>query len=142
MTRRPTGAYWSALLMLVLAAATGCGSGRFPVTGKVTYEDGTPLDEGTVAGEASINGKLISVQARVEKDGSFKWGTEKAADGAFPGKYRVVVLPRVLGDSEIAKGMKPAVADKYGNYDTSGITHEVTNGPSELNIKLSKARGR
>lgn len=129
-------------LSLILVALSGCASGRHPVTGKVSYEDGSPLEEGTVAGEATVDGKLIGVQAKVHQDGSFKWGTEKAGDGAFPGKYRVAVLPRALGDSEIAKGMKPAVADKFTKYDTSGITHEVTSGPSELKIKVSRPKGK
>ena len=90
--------YWL-LLVLLLMASSGCGSGRYPVSGSVTYGDGSPLDEGIVAGEAEIAGKMVAVQGSVQKDGSFVWGTERAGDGAFPGNYRVIVLPRGLGMS-------------------------------------------
>lgn len=130
------------LMPVLIFAALGCGTGRYPVIGKVTYQDGSPLEEGMVAGEATIDGRLAGVQGSVQKDGSFQWGTEKAGDGAFPGKYRLVVLPRALSDFEMSKGIKPAVDDKFTKYETSGLTHEVPNGPTELKIKVSKPKGR
>src|SRR5262249_30743058 len=85
---------WALLVTFVLAAASGCGSDRCRVPWTVRYEDGSSLQEGTVAGEAKIDGKLVGVQGAIRKDGSFEWGTERPGDGALPGKYRVVVLPR------------------------------------------------
>ena len=65
-------------LMLALA---GCGSGRSNVTGKVTYEDGSAVESGTIIAEASVDGKLVAVQASIKKDGSFTWGGDRAGDG-------------------------------------------------------------
>src|SRR5262245_51767809 len=47
---------WRVLAPLFLMAlASGCGSGRYPVTGRVTYEDGSPVEAGTVVAEATVN---------------------------------------------------------------------------------------
>jgi hypothetical protein len=137
----------AAVAVLLLASLTaGCGSGRYPVSGRVTYEDGTPVESGTVIGEADVDGKLVGVQGNIEPDGSFRWGAERAGDGAFPGNYRVLVMPRALGDSEKAAGMVPAVDGKYGNFQSSGITIEVKAGNNDLPITVSrpkpKAKGR
>src|SRR5262245_19595011 len=138
MTHTHVGRSWLLLAAVALVACCGCGPKRYRVSGTVTYEDGGPLDEGTVAGEATIDGKLVAVQGNVNKDGSFEWGTERSGDGAFPGKYRVVVLPRALGDAETSQGMRPAVGKKYTSYETSGITFEVREGRNKLDIKVAR----
>lgn len=124
------------LLLAVLAA--GCGSGRYAVSGRVTYEDGSPVEAGTVIGEATVDGKAVSVQGNIEPDGSFQWGTERAGDGAPPGQYRVIVMPVALGDSELAEGKRPAVSGKYTRFETSGITFEVKPGKNNLSIKVER----
>jgi hypothetical protein len=125
-------------LLILVVASGGCGAGRATVTGRVTYEDGTPVEGGTVIGEATVDGKLVGVQGNIGSDGHFTWGGERAGDGAYPGNYRVIVMPVALGDSELAEGKRPAVDAKYGKYDTSGITFEVKPGKNELNIKVTR----
>jgi hypothetical protein len=104
----------------------------------VTYEDGTPVEEGTVIAEATVDGKAVGVQGNIARDGTFSWGGETAGDGALPGNYRVLVMPRALGNSERAAGKVPSVDGKYSKYDTSGITFEVKPGKNELNITVSR----
>jgi hypothetical protein len=137
---------WRALAPLfLLALVPGCGSGRYPVTGRVTYEDGTPVEAGTVIAEAVVDGKAVGVQANIEKNGSFSWGANRPGDGALPGSYRVLVMPVPLGDSELAEGKVPAVDGKFMSYETSGLTFEVKPTKNELNIKVTrpkKAGGR
>src|SRR5262245_35155305 len=111
--------------LLVLVVAAGCGSGRYPVTGRVLFEDGTPLEEGTVVGESGEGADKVMAQGSLQRDGTFKWGTDKPGDGARPGKYRVVVFPVALGDADLAKGMLPAVDQKYTKFETSEIEFEV-----------------
>jgi hypothetical protein len=90
---------------LFVFSIVGCGgSGSpydyVPVTGKVTYEDGTPLpiggfvikffaiDAPQVAGASPRLG-----QADVGADGSFSSATSyKPGDGLIPGKHRVSFL--------------------------------------------------
>jgi hypothetical protein len=123
---------------VLLALAPGCSSGRYPVTGKVTYADGTPVEAGTVIAETTVDGKPVAVQAKIEKDGTFRWGTERAGDGAVPGKYRILVMPVALSDAELAAGKLPAVDRKFTTFETSGITFEVKEGPNELPITVTK----
>jgi len=129
-------------LLTALFVLSGCWSGRHNVTGTVTFEDGSPLTQGTVAGEATVDGKLVAVQGSVKKDGSFEWGTERPGDGAFAGTYRVIVLPRALGDAEISQGKVPDVDRKFTRYESSNISFEVKSGTNTLNIKLPKPNPR
>src|SRR5262245_12710596 len=142
MSRRTPRCLRLFFLPLLLLSAAGCGSGRYPVTGRVTYEDGAPVEAGTVIGEATVNGKAVGVQGNIEKDGTFSWGTDRAGDGAPAGQYRVIVMPVALGDSELGEGKQPAVDGKYTRYDTSGITFEVKPGKNELNITVSRPKPR
>ena len=125
------------LVPLLALLATGCASGRYPVSGRVTYEDGTPVREGTVIGETTVDGKAVGVQGNIESDGSFTWGSDRPGDGAPPGTYKVLVVPRALGDSELAEGKRPAVAGKYTKFETSGLTVEVKPEKNVFNITVS-----
>jgi hypothetical protein len=128
--------------LLLLCFVAGCGSGRYPVNGRVTYEDGSPVEAGTVIGEATVDGKPVGVQGNIEQDGSFSLGGERAGDGAPAGNYRVIVMPVALGDMEMAEGKQPAVDGKYTQYETSGITLEVKPEKNVLNITVSRPKPR
>jgi hypothetical protein len=138
MRHRTLSRFKAPVPLLLAALAAGCGSGRYPVAGRVTYEDGTPVEAGTVIGEATVNGKAVGVQGNIQSDGCFRWGTERAGDGAVPGSYRVAVMPVALGDSELAAGKQPAVDARYAKYQTSGVTFEVKPGKNELNITVTR----
>lgn len=130
-------------VLTVLVGTVGCGvRGQYPVHGRVTYEDGSPLTEGTVIGEMGEGLSSVTVQGGVKSDGSFSWGTGREGDGAKPGNYRVIVMPRALSDAEQGQGMQPAVASKYTNPKTSGLTFEVVKGKNTLNITVSKPARR
>src|SRR5262245_16876871 len=129
-------------LLTILVAAPGCGSGRARVHGRVTYEDGSPLTEGNVIGQMGEGTASVTVQGTVKSDGSFSWGTQREGDGAKPGKYRVAVIPRGLGDAEKAEGKLPAVDGKYANPATSGIEFEVKAGRNRLDIKVTRPTGK
>ncbi|MBA4065618.1 MAG: hypothetical protein C0501_18265 [Isosphaera sp.] len=139
MTRRARRT--AALLTLAaLAGAAGCGSGRYPVTGRVTYDDGSPLPEGSVVGECRDGPDPVMARGNVGPDGRFEWGTERAGDGAKPGKYKVIVVPRTLSNAELAQGMVSAVDGKFTRYDSSGIEFEVKDARNELNITVTRPK--
>jgi hypothetical protein len=132
----------SLAVLTVLVGLTGCGSGRSAVTGRVTYPDGSPLTEGNVIGQMGEGVGSVTVQGRVKPDGSFSWGTDREGDGAVPGKYRVAVIPRGLGDAERAQGKQPAVDPKFSNLQTSGIELEVKEGRNKLDITVTRPQQR
>ena len=128
-----------AVLALVIALP-GCGSGRASVTGKVTYEDGAPVEAGSVIGESTVDGKLVAVQGTIHKDGSFSWGGDREGDGALPGTYKVIVVPVSLSEYQLSQGQTPAVEGKYTKYETSGLSFEVKPGHNEFNVTVSRPK--
>ncbi len=123
-----------------LAGVPGCGGGRYPVHGRVVYEDGSPVTEGMVIGEKAEGDRRVKAQGSLKSDGTFSWGTLSPGDGAEPGKYRVVVVARAVGEKEASQGVRPAVDRKFSNPQTSGIDFEVKPGRNELNIKVTRPR--
>jgi hypothetical protein len=124
----------------ILLLVAGCSSGRYPVAGHVLYQDGTPVDAGTVIAEATIDGKAVAVQGNIGTDGYFSWGATRPGDGALPGHYKVIVVPRALGDSELSQGKRPAVPGKYTRYETSGLSYEVKPESNTFNITVSRPK--
>jgi hypothetical protein len=127
-------------LLFVVVFASGCGSKRYKVTGSVTYDDGSPVEAGTVIGEATVNEKPVGVQGNIARDGTFCLGSNRPGDGALPGNYRVLVMPVALGDAELAAGKRPAVGGKYTKFETSGITFEVKREANVLNITVERPK--
>jgi hypothetical protein len=135
---------WRRLTVLAalafLAGVAGCGSGRCAVYGRVVYEDGSPVTEGIVIGEKVEGDRRVKAQGSVKSDGTFSWGTLVPGDGAEPGKYRVVVVPRAVGEKEASQGVLPAVDLKFSNPQTSGIDFEVKPGRNKLDITVTKPK--
>jgi|SRR3954463_11597458 hypothetical protein len=129
------------LAALAMALVTGCSSGRNTVAGTVTYDDGTPVESGIVIGDATVDGKPVSVQGTI-RNGVFSWGGAKEGDGALPGQYKVIVVPPALSEYEVARGMIPAIDGKWGKYETSGLTFEVKPGKNEFPIVVTRPKPR
>ncbi len=125
---------------LVLVAASGCGSNRSVVIGMVSYDDGTPVDSGTVIAEATVGGKLVAVQAAIQKDGSFAWGGDREGDGALPGNYKVLLMPLTVSDYQASQGMTANMDGKYGKYESSGLSFEVKPGRNVFNITIERPK--
>jgi hypothetical protein len=127
-------------LILLAALAAGCGSGRYPITGRVSYPDGSPVEAGTVVAEATVDGRLVGVQGNIGSDGSFRLGGDRPGDGAPPGQYRALIMPVALGDLELSQGKTPSVDGKFASYQTSGITFEVKPESNVLNITVTRPK--
>jgi hypothetical protein len=136
-TRRSLAIYANGLLGAALAMLVGCSSDLETVTGRVTFADGTPLDEGSVICEMKDGEKTIMAQGNIERDGSFRLGTHVEGDGAKRGNYRVLVVARALSDAERSTRL-PIIDSKYSQFETSGLELEVNEGRNELNITVTK----
>jgi hypothetical protein len=124
----------SIALTLSVGLLLGCGKGEatYPVTGKVTYPDGTPLVNAQVSFESTT--KPISAVGRTDASGVYKLTTYKPEDGAIRGEHRIAVLPPPQPtpehDDESGKPLEykqvpPPIDAKYLRFDTSGLTCTV-----------------
>jgi hypothetical protein len=85
--------------------------------------------------------KTVMARGTLQPDGTFRLGTNRPGDGAPPGKYRVLVVPRGLTEAEAAK--RPPIIDrKFEKFETSGLTLEVKPGANELLITVTKPKKR
>ena len=134
-----TGRYGRALLSLCLLALAGCGSGYYPVQGKVTLEDGTPLTRGMVVFE-SVDGTQMA-RGTIGADGTYQLSTGSPGDGVKPGRYRALVS--ALDMTDVPDEQKTLPFDiKYTRLQTSGLEFEVKAGPNDIPIKLTRPTSR
>src|SRR5262249_55555724 len=120
--------------LLFLFSAVGCRGGLYPVHGKVTYPDGTPLAKGLVGFESATGTPSITARGDIRADGSYELSTFKPGDGAPAGKYRVLVSPRDYENIDGLDGPRrgPAFDKRYMDFSTSGLVFEVKAGSNEF----------
>ena len=117
-------------LLLVLNGCGPSGPQPVPVTGAVTYND--------KAVEVMVTFLPVAETGQVakglsDKSGKFSLSTLAPEDGAFPGQYRVSVLPAepppMPGPSgDFPPSYRSPLPVKYGNPETSGFTADVREG--------------
>jgi hypothetical protein len=129
---------WAGRLLLALPLAllaTGCGSGRRPLTpvhGKV-YCHGTALSRGTIVFTPDASRGHCGPLARsaIQPDGSYSLRTDSHY-GAAPGWYRVTVIAVELVEKPAA-GDRFATAqsllpEKYRDPELAGLVREIKAG--------------
>lgn len=129
--------YWVPVcgpLLLGLSLA-GCGGGSletYPVTGKVTLPDGSPLAGARVIFDCAE--KKVKAEGKTQADGTYTLATSQENAGAVAGSHRVIVMgpPRMVasagGEEEGAVTEDPTVPKihpKYQSYDQSGLAFTV-----------------
>ncbi|HZZ79213.1 MAG TPA: hypothetical protein VFE62_11880 [Gemmataceae bacterium] len=126
------------LCLFVLCLLFGCSNApplpkTFPVTGTVAYQDGKPLNGGSIQLK-SASDPLLRVVGDIQSDGSFKLKTIKdaIADGAPEGEYQVIItLPRPGHDPN-----DPAAAQKRQEPITLEKAYKIEAKPNTLKIEL------
>lgn len=127
-----------ALTLALAVTLVGCGGSAspfdfVPVTGKVTYEDGSPFPGGMRIYFHSLEPPKDGMHVRpgvgsVASDGTFKDITSyKLADGLAYGKYKV----SLAGDAK-------TVPKNCSTPDRTPLTVEVTESGQVLEIKVPK----
>lgn len=111
----------------------GCSSGnQFPteeVRGKIMFRN-APVTTGTVV--FVPEGDMPSATGEIKPDGTFQLTTYDEHDGAVIGMHSVMVTSlEDMSDKlpeERSGTPRSLVPPKYSNYNTSGLTAEVTEG--------------
>jgi hypothetical protein len=106
----------------------------------VTFDDGSPLDEGLVLCEMHDDDKIVQARGELRKDGSFSLGSVVPGDGIYPGRYRVLVRPRGLTEAELRR-QGPTIDPKYTAYESSGLTLTIP-GDDYLAITVRRPRSK
>ena len=129
----------AAVALLCLLGAAGCGSGLYPVRGKVTYPDGKPVTEGMVVFESKSEEARVTARGEIQSDGSFALSTHKPGDGAPAGKYRVLVAPKNDPNAVDRPAGPPPFDPRYADFNKSKLEFEVTPaGPNEFAIQVTR----
>ncbi|MDY0169810.1 MAG: hypothetical protein RBS80_24920 [Thermoguttaceae bacterium] len=129
-----------ALTVLLLLCAAGCGRGTpfdiAPVSGKVTYSDGSLIQADQVivtfvpqGVEAAGKDAASAASGEVNvADGTFPGLTTRTHhDGAIAGRHKVVVLPLKIGPAGVGEPTG-AVPARYTNVATTPLEVEVPRG--------------
>jgi hypothetical protein len=122
--------------MILTVFLAGCGSGHVAISGTVVYDDGSPVEEGTVCGEL-VEGGTHMAQGEI-KNGAFSLGTTRPGDGVKPGNYKIMIQCRALGDAELAQGKVPAIDKKYGSYELSGLKLDATAAKTDVQFVVQR----
>jgi len=129
------------VLVAVFAALTGCGQGDpfdyVKVSGKVTYEDGSPIPGDRLEVEFVPLAEPVDPQthprpgfATMNEDGTFDSVTSyKHGDGLVPGRHKVAVR-------SFSEDLNPtgAVPEEYTNPETSPLEVDTADAPFHLKI--------
>jgi hypothetical protein len=139
-TRSPGGLIRSQIILgILLVALSGCGSNKYPVTGKVTFKDGTPLPGGLIVFSPVDRTNHTGARAYIESDGTFTLSTDSEGDGSLLGKFKVMIRPPSQGKGEDDPMSKVLMIDKkYLNLDKSGIELEVKPGNNDFTIVVDR----
>lgn len=130
------------LVLLLSLAIVGCSKGdRLPTyetTGKVAYQDGSPLEGGTIIFE-SID-QPVTARATIGMDGTFTLGTYEEDDGAVAGKHRVAIAPAMDMTIDRDEVRPPKlIHDRFRDVETSGLEFEVVDGGlNEFEVQVRK----
>lgn len=128
-------------LYLACLLCTGCGSGSpfdyVPVSGKVTYEDGSPIPGGCRLVFTAMEVEPVGTaharpgRANVNASGEFECVTSyKYGDGLIPGKHKVVILAGMDQEGKLA------VPKEYETVQTTPLVIDTADVP--LDIKIPK----
>ena len=133
------------VLVLATTVFVGCGGG-VKLTGTVTFEDGTPVEVGTVVFESSGS---IS-RGDIGSNGEYRVSTIKPGDGIPPGTYNVYLIntektemiPVPGSDGDFRDITVQTVASKYLSSATSDLTYTVDRASKTFDFEVEKFSGR
>jgi hypothetical protein len=129
----------SFLLSCSLIGMLGCGGKTAPVKGQMKLKDGGDVSQlARYIVQFEPEGGRTSGTGEIQPDGTFQITTFAPNDGALPGKHRVAVSPPQSPDPD-KPPPKPAIARKYFDFSTSGLSVEIKPGKNDVVLELDRA---
>ncbi|MGB7343437.1 MAG: carboxypeptidase regulatory-like domain-containing protein [Pirellulaceae bacterium] len=121
MTGRPIHNVILGVAALLACTIGGCAKPTSTHEGNVLFDDGTPVQSGSVEFRSLADGSLYA--SRIAPDGSFKLTNQDGDAGCPPGDYEVVVVQIVLTEDLAAEDHEHGrtVPRRYADYYTSGL---------------------
>ncbi|MDR1923252.1 MAG: hypothetical protein LBQ66_02665 [Planctomycetaceae bacterium] len=126
------------LLLAMLLILSGC-SGNVHQSGKVVFDDGSPVP----CGDVCFLSETYQASGTIQPDGTFVIGSTQTKNGLKPGTYKVVIAGAqiVVGEDPREKGaplIEYLVDDKYTDPEQTPFTVEVKGRNSNLEFKVEK----
>ncbi len=131
-----------ALVTVALAVTAGCGKSdrpaTYPVTGKVTFGDDTPLAGGQITFRSLDH--PLSASGAIQPDGTFQLTTYEPNDGAVAGRHRAAVVPPTPTDFDPDEGpFTPLIDPRLQDLQASGLEFTVTaDGPNDFPVLVER----
>lgn len=141
---RKRTAFRLVLAVGAVALAAGCGEDHpptYPVRGRVTYADGTPLARGWIELEPVSRVPAVTARGQIQADGTFELTTFESGDGAVAGKHRAaVVVPLPEGAGDDPRALELAIDPRFNSFETSGLEFAVSSEVDENRLDVIVAR--
>ena len=81
---------------------------------------------------------LISRYQGADENGRFRMGTNRAADGAYVGKHKVVIA---RSEVSVDRPTPRVLPEKYESFETSNLTATVeARGDNEIALKVERLK--
>lgn len=115
----------------LMSLLIGCGDGGATSNGFVRFDDGQPVQSGSVEFRSIADGARYA--SRIGPDGSFTLTDQNGDPDCPPGEYEVVVVQIVLTEDLAAEAHEHGrtVPRRYADYYTSGLRSTKPENDSE-----------
>lgn len=134
----------TATALFLIVFLSGCGSGVYPVEGKVVWNGGAiakELEGSHVVFE--LPERKTSARGIIQADGTFRLSTHKPNDGAPAGEYKVLILEDRKNANAEGTLLAPALLDpRFADLKKSGLTATVNPGANTITLTVERAKAR
>ncbi|MCH2130906.1 MAG: hypothetical protein MK179_17325 [Pirellulaceae bacterium] len=131
--------FW--LFVLASCVFSGCQHEEelptFPVQGRVTYTDGSPVASGIVSFSIQLEGQRVTARGLLDEHGKYRLSTRVPNDGAVAGIHQVTLQPSPTAGT-MADRLQSVIPEKYWNLTTTDLELEITEGGNDILLEIER----
>ncbi len=124
----------AAIGLIVFTIGCGKSNGLVPVSGTITYSDGTPVHAQIANVTFQPAGEGKGATGTLAEDGTYKLTTLEPDDGVAPGKYKVTIV----ATDGYPDTTQSVVAPQYGSAADTPLEATVTSSGGTFDFKVEK----